>query len=114
MKGIVVWMIAVAVIMGAVTVAYSETDVKGPVGSALVTVPNVVGKTLTEAMGILSAAGLNRETQQSDRDGERRIVVRQDPAAGTKVARGTTVKIYGQLASLLQNDTKGRVTLPPR
>ena len=53
-----------------------------------ITVPNVCGKTLSEAIAALTAAGLNRETQQSDRDGERRIVVRQDPAAGAKVCAG--------------------------
>jgi beta-lactam-binding protein with PASTA domain len=96
---------------GMFSLTYAQDD-KGRVGSLLITVPNVIGKTLSEAIAILGNAGLGRETQLSDRDGERRIVIRQDPAAGARVPRGTVVKIYGQLASA--DDVKGRVTIPRR
>lgn len=109
-----VWIVVVGIFLGGTLAVHADSDDKGPVGARMVTVPNVCGKLLTEAMAILSAAGLNRQTQLSDRDGERRIVIRQEPTAGTIVARGTTVKIFGQLASVPNNDNKGLVTLPRR
>jgi beta-lactam-binding protein with PASTA domain len=109
-----VWVVVVGIFLGATFAVHADSDEKGPVAARMVTVPNVCGKLLTEAIAILSAAGLNRQTQLSDRDGERRIVIRQEPAAGTMVARGTTVKIFGQLASLPNGDNKGPVTLPRR
>jgi len=90
----------------------ASDDEKGPVASQMVSVPNLYGKSLNEAIRMLSAAGLGRETQLSDRDGELRYVIRQDPAAGAVVPRGSVVKIYGQLASAFNADEKGRVNLP--
>lgn len=89
----------------------SATDVKGPIAASMVMVPDLYGKTLTEAIRILNNAGLGRETQLSDRDGELRYVIRQDPVAGSRVPRGTVVKIYGQLASSFNanDDVKGPV-----
>lgn len=114
MMKISVWVLVVGILLGGTFAVHAESDDKGPVAARMVAVPNVCGKLLTEAMTILLAAGLNRQTQLSDRDGERRIVIRQEPAAGTIVARGTTVKIFGQLANLPNNDNKGPVTLPRR
>lgn len=112
MNKIAVCLMVVGMLVSGGIAARADSDEKGPVASArTITVPNVCGKTLSEAIAALTAAGLNRETQQSDRDGERRIVVRQDPAAGAKVARGTIIKIYGQLAAPI-DDNKGRVSLP--
>ncbi len=86
-------------------------DVKGPIAASMVMVPDLYGKSLTEAIRILNNAGLGRETQLSDRDGELRYVIRQDPAARSRVPRGTVVKIYGQLASSFNanDDVKGPV-----
>jgi beta-lactam-binding protein with PASTA domain len=109
MKKIGIVMIVALLLSVCGTVAFGASDEKGTVQSAYVIVPNVVGKTLVSGMSALSAVGLRAETQLSDRDGERRIIIRQDPAPGTRVAKGSFVKIYGQLA-----DEKGRVTLPPR
>jgi hypothetical protein len=108
MKAITSALVVMGLFMGMSLPLQAQDDVKGPVNVSIA-VPNVVGKSLTEAINTLKAAGLNRETQQSDRDGEARIVIRQDPAAGTRVRRGSVVKIYGQLANA---DQKGRVTLP--
>lgn len=96
---------------GIFSLTHAQDD-KGRVGALMVAVPNVVGKTLTEALGILGKAGLRPQTQQSDRDGERRVVIRQDPAAGARVSKGTVVSIFGQLAGA--TDDKGRVNLPRR
>jgi beta-lactam-binding protein with PASTA domain len=90
--------------------AWAADDDKGRVTlpSATVTVPNVCNLSLSKAISTLIAAGLKPQTQMSDRDGEARICIRQNPAGGTKVAPGSMVYIYGQLAS----DVKGKVTLP--
>jgi beta-lactam-binding protein with PASTA domain len=107
------WIAAMGVVtllMGGTVLAWAQDD-KGPVNSlrsVQITVPNVIGKSLSESIGILNAAGLKPQTQLSDRDGELRLVVRQDPSAGARVPRGTPVNIFGQLAS----DVKGRVNLP--
>jgi len=110
MKKIITLGAVLVLLLGAISPAMAGDDNKGPV-NLTVTVPNVVGVRLTEAIKVLTAAGLNRETQLSDRDGEARVVIRQDPVAGTRVARGSVVKIYGQLVSA---DEKGRVTIPAR
>ena len=110
MKKILVGLIAIIVLLCGIGPAVAGPDDKGPVTLSAVMVPNVVGKTLVEAMRVLGAAGLRAQTQQSDRDGERRIVIRQSPSAGARVARGSFVNIYGQLAG----DGKGRVNLPGR
>jgi hypothetical protein len=87
--------------------AYASSDEKGPVGSLMVSVPNVVGMTLANGMRELGAAGLRAQTQLSDRDGERRVIIRQAPAPGTRLARGSFVQVFGMLA-----DEKGQVKLP--
>jgi beta-lactam-binding protein with PASTA domain len=104
-------MVVVTLLMGGLVVAWAQDDEKGAVKSlrsVQIAVPNVIGKSLSESINILNAAGLKPQTQPSDRDGALRIVVRQDPAAGARVPRGTLVNIFGQLAS----DVKGRVNLP--
>jgi len=102
------------VLMMALTVpVWAGDDDKGRVTlpTATVTVPNVCNLSLVKAISTLRAAGFIPQTQLSDRDGEARIVIRQDPAAGTKVAAGSNVSIFGQLASITA-DEKGKVSLP--
>jgi beta-lactam-binding protein with PASTA domain len=118
MKKFMIMVLAAGMLMMVTNVVFAADDDKGRVNSlnASVTVPNVVGKSLVEGINILTAAGLKRETQLSDRDGEKRVIVRQDPIAGARVAPGSIVKIYGQLVSVppaAQNvDEKGRVNIP--
>jgi hypothetical protein len=65
------------------------SDVKGPVQSATkVSVPNVVGKTLAEAITTLDSAGFIVKAT-----GSGNTIKSQNPAANTKVAPGTTVNI---------------------
>ncbi|MDO4176280.1 MAG: penicillin-binding transpeptidase domain-containing protein [Bacillota bacterium] len=58
-----------------------------------VEVPEVVGKSADEAVGILSGAGLKYDMSDSA-DGENFIVLKQFPEAGTKVKKGTRVFLY--------------------
>jgi serine/threonine-protein kinase len=64
-------------------------------GPEQITVPNVIGKTAAEAKADIEAAGLvyqqaSTAPSNSDQDGK---VVQQNPSGGTKVERGTTVKV---------------------
>ena len=71
-------------------------------GPELVAVPTVTGMTLTKANNALEAAGfkviiiteLPREFWDEPRLSK---VTRQSVAGGTKIAKGSTVKIYGRL-----------------
>jgi eukaryotic-like serine/threonine-protein kinase len=57
--------------------------------------PNVVGKKLGDAVGMLQAAGFVRVAWDVGQGaGGACAVVRQDPAAGTAIARGATATLY--------------------
>jgi eukaryotic-like serine/threonine-protein kinase len=63
-------------------------------GPAQVTVPDVVGQSESSASGELSNAGLRTDiTEEESADQQPGTVLRQDPAAGVKVAKGSTVAI---------------------
>ncbi|NTU98130.1 MAG: PASTA domain-containing protein [Chlorobiaceae bacterium] len=95
-----------------VPAVHAETDEKGPVNlPSRVAVPNVVGSRLVPGIQTLRAAGFLPVTQMSDRDGNARVIIRQEPAAGSIAMKGSSVNIYGQLV-ITDTDTKGRVTLP--
>ena len=65
------------------------SDTKGPVQSiATVSVPNVVGKTMAEAISILDSAGF-----RMNMSGSGNTIKQQTPAANTKVAPGSTVTL---------------------
>jgi beta-lactam-binding protein with PASTA domain len=96
MKQLLFCLAGVVLVVSSGMAAFAGPDDK-PMNAILVTVPNLYGRSLSEAITILNNAGLNRETQLSDRDGERRIVIRQSPAAGSRVPLGSIVKIFGQL-----------------
>jgi beta-lactam-binding protein with PASTA domain len=67
----------------------SGSDVKGPVQSAnLISVPNVVGKSLAEAITILDSAGFVIKNT-----GTGNIIKAQSPAGNTKAAPGSTVNL---------------------
>jgi serine/threonine-protein kinase len=57
--------------------------------------PNVVGKRLGDAIGVLQAAGFTRVAWDVGQgSGSTCAVVRQDPGAGTTIARGATATLY--------------------
>lgn len=59
-------------------------------GPDLVAVPNVIGKSLDDAVGMLEAAGFQVNAEGPARG----RVFESDPTAGTEVRRGTEVTIY--------------------
>ncbi len=59
----------------------------------MVTVPDVIGKTATEVNKILTDSGLNAKVTGG---GNNQTSIKQDPAAGTKVAAGTAVTVEFQ------------------
>ena len=68
------------------------------VTASAVEVPDVVGKTLAEAQVLLSAIGVPVETDEdmttpADAVGDARIVLGQDPSAGTVIGAGATVRV---------------------
>ncbi len=63
-------------------------------GKERVAVPDVVGKTREEAQRALRQADLESAvTEREDQDAEPGTVLEQDPAAGTRVAKGRTVEL---------------------
>lgn len=64
-------------------------------GSKTVNVPDVSGSTETYAISQLKAEGFKFKTARiNDENVEKDLVVRTDPAAGSKVAEGTEITIY--------------------
>ena len=61
-------------------------------GPPLVTVPDTVGKSLTEAQALLKDAGL--ASSVSSLPGGPGIVLRQDPAGGEQRPKGSTIYLY--------------------
>lgn len=59
-------------------------------------VPDVIGKNASDAMGILESKDLEYDLDDSADYGEDYIVLKQYPAAGTKVKEGTKVYLYRQ------------------
>ena len=62
--------------------------------SATVTVPDVVGRNVADAKGVLERAGLAVVVTERDSPADANTVAEQDPDAGTVVSRGTTVTIF--------------------
>ncbi|SCL70952.1 Stk1 family PASTA domain-containing Ser/Thr kinase [Micromonospora chersina] len=62
-------------------------------GRAPVSVPNLVGKSLTDARGILSRLGLTPVETYKDSDKPRDEILGQSPADGTGVEKGAQVKL---------------------
>jgi serine/threonine-protein kinase len=62
-------------------------------GREKVAVPNVVGQDRADARSALEDAQLQVVVKEEEADGDPGKVLRQDPAAGTKIAKGETVTI---------------------
>ena len=56
----------------------------------------MIGKNASDAMGILESKDLEYDLDDSADYGEDYIVLKQYPAAGTKVKEGTKVYLYRQ------------------
>lgn len=59
-----------------------------------VTVPDVVGNSASEAIGILAGAALAYDLDEEEAKQEDFIVTKQYPAAGTKIKKGSKVYLY--------------------
>ncbi|MFQ5708656.1 MAG: PASTA domain-containing protein, partial [bacterium] len=89
------------VAVGAEAAAPAETEVtpetSGPIAeaTAAVTVPNLAGRTLKEAQGVLAEAGLLTAVRVEEEISEQTpgTVLRQSPAAGTPVTAGSSVRL---------------------
>lgn len=66
-------------------------------GQDLVAVPNVVGKTMAEAIALLEAAGLKASYELPDLFLPIATVKSQDPAGDTQAVRDSTVRLVGSL-----------------
>jgi len=76
---------------GSVVVIYTEN-----VGDNIVTVPDIIGKSLTQVKSKLSANGLNLSIVGAGATGsssERTVAATQTPAAGENVPQGSVVKV---------------------
>ncbi len=62
--------------------------------SKKVTVPDVVGQNVSEAIGILGGASLSYDTDKAEAKKNDFVVTKQYPAAGTKVKKGSKVYLY--------------------
>ena len=84
--------ISLAVPEGAVTTGTNVTLVvsKGP---DLVTVPNVVGKSIKDAIAVLEAAGFGFSTEVDQELWDAKAVRSQNPAGDSKAKRGSVVTI---------------------
>ena len=62
-------------------------------GGTKVQVPDVTGKAVSDAQAALDARGLKSQVNPGDQPGAAGTVVAQDPAGGTQVKKGSTVKL---------------------
>ncbi len=76
-------------------------------GPGTAAVPDVVGKTRTEAEGIIQAAGfkVGKVEEKTDPEAPEGVVLSQDPKAGAQVTRGTAV-------NLVVSTGREKVTVP--
>ena len=72
----------------------------------LVTVPNIINKTVTEAEKILKNAGLTPVISYKDNKNST-LVTTQVPASGTKLLKDSVVLLYSE-----ENSTRTSVTVP--
>lgn len=61
-----------------------------------VEVPDVIGKNVSDAIGILSGDSLSYDADKKAMEKEDFIVIKQYPAAGTKVKKGSKVYLYNK------------------
>jgi hypothetical protein len=79
------------------TVKAAATGSPAPTSTAKVKVPNVAGQEATQAETTLKSAGLTPKITldaNSDKPGIFHIITKTSPAAGSTVAKGTTIVLY--------------------
>lgn len=76
-----------------ITPKYSKSE-KNSLQSGYTTVPNVVGKEFSEAVGIIGGKDLKYSRPKSAQDDDDFTVVDQYPKAGTKVKKNAVVYVY--------------------
>jgi beta-lactam-binding protein with PASTA domain len=76
--------------------------------TALTGVPNVVGSKTTAAVARLQAAGLQAQVTTVPARAAPGVVVKESPAAGTKVAKGSTVSLRVSKGQTTVPDVTGR------
>jgi len=82
-----VWALVALALIGVAIAAYALTrPSKAPV-------PNVVGKPVASALGILHDAGFQTQTEHVTFDVPKNLVIRQDPQPSVKAAKGTTITL---------------------
>lgn len=81
---------------GESVVSGSEITLVISKGGRVISVPELTGKTETQAIAALKNAGLtySRQTEVGNVNTEEGIVLRCEPSAGTEVTEGTVVTIY--------------------
>lgn len=97
--------IAAAVVLGLLVVFFvgkafgifgqtGNADISLASGETAVVVDDLAGKKAEEAKKILIDEGLTPEIEYSESEKEEGIVLKTDPKAGSKIASGSTVKLY--------------------
>ena len=75
--------------------AETEEEDEGEDDGKLVKVPDIVGRSASDAAGALERKGLDCDLDNSDGSTDY-LVIKQYPVAGTKVKKGTKVFLYRQ------------------
>lgn len=86
------WLLALLLIVGGIIAFFALRD-DGDEGTRRVVVPDVVGLREEEARGLLEQRGFEVEVTRETSDRPEAEVFEQDPAAGSRVDRGTRVSI---------------------
>jgi len=71
-----------------------DSDISLASGETAVVIDDLAGKKADDAKKTLIDEGLTPEIEYSESDKEAGIVLKTDPKAGTKVATGSTIKLY--------------------
>jgi stage V sporulation protein D (sporulation-specific penicillin-binding protein) len=76
-----------------VETSYTEEELE-KIRSTMIDVPNVVGESFSEAIGILGGAGLEYQLSPAKNDGEDFIILDQYPKAEETIKKGSNVYLY--------------------
>ncbi len=121
MRKLLVWLVVAVILLGNGVLVFAASDDKGPVNSATVSVPNVIGMLGGKGRQAVESAGLkwayaSQGIAVSDPN-KNAIIASQSPTGGTKATRGSTVTltlyIFSEKAPK-DDDQKGVVNIPHR
>jgi serine/threonine-protein kinase len=85
----------------------------GGTSTGQVAVPDVVGKSVADAKAAMDGAGLKNQVTPQDRPGAADQVVAENPVAGTKVARNSSVELIVPLATTSTSSSPAATTTRP-